>query len=225
MACKKWNRLNAEARAGDAEAQWQLGSWLEDGIADIRGAILARPDARRAVMWYRKSAIGGNSVGQVHLGVCLCVGRGVRRNNTEALLWFKRAYSQNDLCAAGNIASTYRDLGNNRRAIFWYQRAVALGDGDALVEVGCAYYKGIGVKRDPKHAVLCFRQAIKSKMITQAGRENAMFHLGFAFHEGRGVKKSDARAIRWFSKANQDGDHAEATQLIQTIRNEARLTT
>jgi TPR repeat protein len=171
----------------------------------------------------RKSAIGGNSAGQVHFGVCLCGGRGVRRNEAEALRWFKRAYSQNDLCAASNIASIYRDRGNNRRAIFWYRRAVALGDGDALVEVGRAYYNGVGVKRDPKRAVRCFRQAIKSKMITQAGREDAMFHLGVAFHEGRGVKKSDARAIRWLSKANQDGDHADASEVTETIMNEERL--
>jgi TPR repeat protein len=71
-------------------------------------------------------------------------------------------------------------LGNNRRAIFWYERAAARGDGDALVEVGCGYYSGLGVKCDPERAVRRFRQAIRSRFISQGGREEAMFQLGVA---------------------------------------------
>jgi TPR repeat protein len=65
--------------------------------------------------------------------------------------------------------------------------------------------------------VRCFRKAITSKYISQAGREDAMFHLGTAFHEGRGVKQSNALAIRWLSQANKDDDHAGARNLIEKI--------
>jgi hypothetical protein len=101
--------------------------------------------------------------------------------------------------------------------MFWYRRAVASGDADALVEVGRRYYAGVGVRHDPEHAVRCFRKAITSNNISQAGREDAMFHLGTAFHEGRGVKQSNARALKWLSRANRDDDHAEARNLIERI--------
>lgn len=86
--------------------------------------------------------------------------------------------------------------------MIWFQRAAASGDGDALVEVGRGYYAGVGVRRDPGHAVSCFRRAMRSNNISQAGREDAMFHLGTAFHEGRGLKQSDALAMKWLSQAN-----------------------
>lgn len=222
MTREQWNQLKNKAAGGDSEAQWEVGSWLEDGLVDSSGIVLAHRDARAAVRWYRKSATAGNAAGQTHLGVCLCVGRGVRRDDTEALRWFKRALRQGDWSAPNNIASVYRDRGNHCRAIFWYERAIACGDGDALVEVGCGYYTGIGVRHDPKQAIRCFRQAITSKNITQAGRENAMFHIGVAFHEGRGVKKSDAQAIKWLALANRDDDHAKARSLIEGIRRERR---
>jgi uncharacterized protein len=217
MTREQWNQLKTKAESGDSEAQWEVGSWLEDGLVDSSGVVLAHPDARAALRWYRKSAIAGNAAGQTHFGVCLCAGRGVRRDDTEALRWFKRALRQRDCSAPNNIARVYRDRGNNRRAIFWYQRAVVCGDGDALVEVGCGCYTGVGVRRDPRQAIRCFRKAITSKNITQAGREDAMFYIGVAFHEGRGVKKSDAQAIKWLARANHDDDHAEARSLIESI--------
>ena len=222
MTRQQWDHLKAKAEAGDPEAQWQVGSWFEDGLADRRGHILVRPDAQAAARWFRRSAGSGNAAGQIHLGVCLCAGRGIRRDDTEALRWFKRALRQGDPCAPNNIASLYRDRGNNRLAMFWYQRAVACGDADALVEVGRGYYGGVGVRGDAKHAVRCFRQAVAAKNITQAGREDAMFHIGLAFHEGRGVKKSNAQAVRWLARANRDADHAEARSLLGRIAKKSR---
>jgi TPR repeat protein len=224
MTREQWIRLRTKAIDGDSEAQWEVGSWLEDGLVNSRDIVLAHPNARAAVRWYRKSAVAGNAAGQIHLGVCLCAGRGVRRDETEALRWFKRALGQGDWSAPNNIASVYRDRGNHRRAILWYQRATARGDGDALVEVGCGYYTGVGVRRDPQQAIRYFRKAVTSKNISQAGREDAMFHIGVAFHEGRGVKKSDAQAIKWLALANRDDDHAKARGLLESIVRERRAT-
>jgi TPR repeat protein len=149
--------------------------------------------------------------------VCLCSGRGIRRDDAEALRWFKRALLQGDSNAANNIASVYADRGNNRRAIFWYRRAAGDGDGDALLEVGRRFYAGVGVRRDPEHAVSCFQKAIKSNNISQAGREDAMILLAAALYEGSGVKPSHARALNLLRQANKDDDHPQARDLIEKI--------
>lgn len=146
----------------------------------------------------------------------------MRRDDAEALRWYKRALRQGDTGAPNNIATVYRDRGDERRAVFWYRRAVTCGDRDALVEVGRRLSAGIGVRRDADEAVRHFRKAIASKNITQAGREGAMFHLGIACWEGRGVRHSPAQAIKWLSRSNQDGDRPEAEELIQQIYNERR---
>lgn len=48
MTRKQWNQVKARAEAGDSEAQWEVGSWLEDGLADPDGSVFVRPDARAA---------------------------------------------------------------------------------------------------------------------------------------------------------------------------------
>ncbi len=186
-------------------------------MADRAGSVFVRRNARAAVRWYRLSAAAGNSSAQINLGNLLSTsGRGIRRDDAEALLWYKRALRQGDTGAANNIATVYRDQGDHRRAMFWYLRAAA-AEGDAWVEVGVRYYQGIGVRRDALEAVRCYRKAIASKNITEAGRESAMFYLGVAFHEGGGVKQSDARALKWLRLANVDDDFAEARDLIERI--------
>jgi TPR repeat protein len=187
---------------------------------DSRGQLLVRPRPSSAVRWFRKSALAGNADGQNNLGVRLSRGYCVPRDEVEALHWFKCAFSQGYLLAAANIASVYKDWGNNRRAMFWYQRAAHRGDGEAWVEVGRGYYKGAGVRADPNRAVRYFRKAIASRNISQAGRENAMFHLGVAFYEGRGAIKSNALALKWLAKANTDDDHVEARKLIEKVSRE-----
>ena len=127
---------------------------------------------------------------------------------------------QGDFIAAHNIASIYRDRKDHRRALFWYERAAAAGDGDALVEVGIQYYTGQGARGNPKHAVRCFRKAIRSSSISQLGREVAMFRLGMAYREGRGVKQSNAQALEWLSTANRDDDFPAARTMIKTIKRE-----
>jgi len=225
MPLAKWNKLiadlTARAEANDAQAQWELGSLLDGGLLDRRGESFAvKPNQRVAIRWFRRSAQAGNASGQVSLGNYLAAGRATDRDEDEAILWYKRAVRQSDSSAAVNIACVYNDRQDQRRAFFWYQRAAAMDDGDALVEVGVRYYEGRGVMRDPKGAVGCFREAIQSGNISQAGREMAMFWLGRAYREGCGVSQSNTRAIEWLSKANCDDDIPAARRLINEIGRE-----
>lgn len=201
MTRRQWEtlttRLRQTAKAGNAEAQWELGSWLEDGLVDRRGRTLIPPDRRAAVRWYRRSAALGNSSAQTNLGVCLSYGWGVKRNDAEALVWFKRALSQTDPSGAAiNIACVYRDRGNNRRALHWYERGAQMGDGDALVEAGARYYAGHGAKSDASRALSCFRYAIHNRRLntSQLARENAMYYLARAAIDFLGAWRAQRRA-------------------------------
>jgi hypothetical protein len=209
MTLKAWNRLiaplNQKAEAGDPEAQWELGAWIEGGLVNRRGATLVPANPRAALRWFRRSAAGGCAFAQNHLGVYLSRGTCTRRHDTQALYWFKQAFRQGVSVAANNIASIYRDRQNHRRALFWYARAASGGDGDAWVEVGMRYYAGQGVRRNPRYAVACFRKVLRNGNVTQIGRETAMFRLGMAYREGQGVKQSDGTALKWFSMANRHG--------------------
>ena len=193
---KQWHELKRRAERGEAEAQWEVGSWYEDGVTLPDGSALVRRNSRAAVRWYRRGAEAGSASAQLNLGNCLSTGRGVRRDDTEALRWYRRALRQGSVSALNNIATIYCDRGDERRAMFWYRRAAACGDDDALVEIGRRLYTGLGVRTDAAEAILCFRSAISSKNITPAGREDAMLLLGEAYREGRGVKQASEQRTR-----------------------------
>ena len=222
MTRKQWTQLQARAEAGDSQAQWEVGSWLEDGLADPNGLILVNPDARAAARWFHRSANAGNPSGQIHLGVCLSTGRGVRRDGVEALRWFKRALLQalplrrTTLHACTGIGETIavRCSGTTVRS------PAAMGTHWWKWGAGTTEASVSGATR--KQGVDYFRKAIASNNITQAGREDAMVRLGAAFHEGRGVKQSNERAIKWLSQANKDEDHAEVRGLIERIAGGSR---
>jgi TPR repeat protein len=222
MTLHSWMRLLSKLRKkaedGDPEAQWELGSWLEDGFISRRGTVIVPADERMALHWFRLSASGGCSFGQLALGNYLSSGTCTKRDDVQALFWYKRALRGGCSIALNNIAVVYRNRGNHRRALFWYQRAAAARDGDALVEVGKQLYSGQGVRRDPARAVRYFRKAITSRHISQSGRELAMFHLGLAYHQGKGVTASNARALEWLARANHEDDLPAARALIKAIQ-------
>jgi hypothetical protein len=78
MTHKRWKQLKARAEAGDPEAQWEVGSWLEDGLADPKGFVFVHPDARAAARWFRRSAIAGPDVAYVAMMRKLFFGSSVR---------------------------------------------------------------------------------------------------------------------------------------------------
>jgi uncharacterized protein len=110
------------------------------------------------------------------LGYIYDTGRGAKRSSVKARGWYLRAFKaggSSAATAASNLATVYRDLGEARQELRWYERAAGLGDGDALVEIGIRYLAGKGVRRNPSIAVEHFRDAIRSKHITEASRDTA----------------------------------------------------
>ncbi len=211
-------KLKSKARGGDPEAEWEIGSYYYDGLEDNYGGCLLKKDIKKAVHWLRLSANHGNPSAQNHLGICLSNGEGVEKNEIEALYWTKKALKNGSVCAANNIATIYRDMGNNRRAFFWYRRAAESGDYDAYVEIGERYYKGTGVRKNYVAAVECYKKAIRATCICEDSREKAFFLLGTAFYEGKGVNHSLKKAKHFFQKANRDNDCPEAIIMLEQIK-------
>nr|AAK01327.1 unknown [uncultured bacterium HB1-37] len=118
----------------------------------------------------------GDETAFLMLGFIYDTGQGARRNLAKALQWYLRAYKVGGTTAAlaaSNLATICRDNGDWRQEFQWYVRAAKLGDGDSLVEVEIRYLAGKGVKRSPTMAVKHFKAAVRSKNITEAGRDTA----------------------------------------------------
>ena len=79
--------LVKKAEAGDAKAQYDLGSGycLGEGVTK---------DKKEAVKWFRMAAEQGNAKAQCALGVCYYGGDGVTKDYKEALKWLTKAAEQ-----------------------------------------------------------------------------------------------------------------------------------
>jgi len=85
-------RIEADARRGVPQAQYQLAKLYRDGIG-------RRKDRTQAVRWFRAAAEQGDPRAQRNLGSRYARGDGVPRSDKEALLWLSLA-SQHEIAAA-----------------------------------------------------------------------------------------------------------------------------
>ena len=213
----QWNKLLQRAERGDAEAEWEVGDCYREGCRDRQRRVIVGRSRRKALLWLRRAAEHGSSAAQNTLGVMLTNGHG-SKNIQEALSWLRKAFKSGHSIAAQNIAITYRENGDLRKAVEWFRKSAESSDGDALVLLGVHYYWGKGVSKQPVTALRCFRTAMKSKFICEAGKEDACFWLGLAYFEGKGVPMSLRRAIELFERANVDDDNPAARTMLEHAR-------
>jgi hypothetical protein len=137
--------LRKQADAGNANAQFNIGSMYENGSG-------VKQDYAEAAKWYRKAAERGDARAQYNLGILNQNGWGVPQNNTEAVKWYRKAAMQGASSAQYNLGFMYLNgqgiPQNYAEAAKWYRKAAEQGDVDATRILGLAYYLGKWVPQD-----------------------------------------------------------------------------
>ena len=83
------------------------------------------------------------------------------------------------------------------------------GELGAQVQLGDAYFRGKGVRRDYARAAIWYRKA------ADQGDADSQYMLGGLYHLGEGVQQDDAQAFAWSMKAAEQGQK-EAAFFIST---------
>jgi hypothetical protein len=139
------NTLRKQAEAGDAKAQFNIGSMYENGSG-------VKQDYAEAAKWYRKAAERGDARAQYNLGIMSQNGWGVPQNYTEAVKWYRKAAMQGAASAQYNLGFMYFNgqgvPQDYAEAGKWYRKAAEQGDVDATRILGLAYYLGKWVPKD-----------------------------------------------------------------------------
>lgn len=115
----QWHRLLIKAKAGDKDAQLELGSSYQHGVKNCRGKIIIHPSPQLAIHWYTLAAQQGDEFAQVVLGNLLSDRELVEPDTKAAIYWMKQAIRQGSATAAYNLGVIYRDLGKPGRAYRW----------------------------------------------------------------------------------------------------------
>jgi uncharacterized protein len=140
-----WRPADASAQADAAQAAYQKGSYA----AALKTAL--------------PLAEAGNAKAQSLVGVIHYRGRGVARNDTEAIKWFRQAAEQNDVNAQFYLGVMY-DAGHGvpqdgEEATKWYRLAAERGDAQSQYNLGLVFARGETGAQDNVAAHMWFNLA------------------------------------------------------------------
>ncbi len=137
--------LKTRAEAGDAQAQYDLGSRYIDGLSVAR-------DPKLATQWLEKAAAQGLAPAQYRLGSLYRDGKGLRNDSKLAYSWFKRSAEQGNARAMHNLAVVLAEGVNGTPdyagAAEWFQKGAEYGIKDSQFNVAILYARGLGVSQD-----------------------------------------------------------------------------
>ena len=141
----------------------------------------------------------GDAEAQNDLGKAYYEGKGVEKNFTEAVKWYKKAAYQGNAKAQEGLAICY-DNGNGveeniKEAVKWYTKAAEQGLPIAQCNLGVCYENGDGVEKNLEEAIKWYTKA------ADQGYAKAQYYLGKAYDKGEGVAKNDSEAMKWYLKA------------------------
>ena len=148
----------------------------------------------------------GDANAQFNLGMMYSSGRGVPRNDVEAVKWFRKAAEQNNVQAQltlGNMYSSGRGVPrNDAEAVKWLRKAAKQNNVQAQLTLGIMYSTECGVPRNDAEAVKWFRKA------AEQNDAQAQCLLGGMYLNGKGVPRNKVTAYKWLNLAAMQNETA-----------------
>jgi hypothetical protein len=180
-------------------------------------AMAAAEQEDPEVARYRLAANQGDASAQDSLGVCYANGRGVPKDEVEAVRWFRLAADQGDDNAQHSLGECYvngRGVPKDEvEAVRWYRLAANQGYQVAQDSLGVCYAFGKGVPKDEVEAVRWYRLAANQ------GHYVAQHSLGECYADGEGVPKDEVEAVRWYRLAADQGYQVAQYELGECYAN------
>lgn len=157
------------AAQGDAAAQYQLGQAYRDGKG-------VKKNLAEAASWFAIAAGNGEAGAAMDLARAYEQGAGVKRNLDQAAQWWFRAGVLGDESAKKRfldlfLAGETDRIGGPTGAV-WLESIAATGDEDAILALGEAYEKGLGISADLGKARHWYQEA------AYGNNAEAKFRLG-----------------------------------------------
>jgi TPR repeat protein len=189
-AISAWTVEAAPAATSEAAAAW---------------SAYDRGDYGAAAPSLRGLAEAGDGEAQAAMGWMYEKGLGVKADGEAAWGWRRRAAQSGEARAQYAYATNGFSLQMISRAesLKWLRKSAGQGYARAQFELGKAYARGLGLKRDDVQAVALFTKAAGQ------GYPRAQVALGRMYESGRAVEPSMSIARNWYLRAAQQGD-AEA---------------
>lgn len=195
-ATTKPSRDSEVVAAPDCSALARSGAWAE--------ALPACTEAANA----------GNAVAMRILGGMYDRGTGMKADEAQAFIWYKRA-APNDAEAQFELARFYelgRGTPQDKKAnILALRGAASKGHQQATLTLASRLENGAGMDRDYNEAAIWYQRA------AERGSANAMLKLADWAGRGRGIAKDPAAELGWYIKAADAGARDGAWQAARML--------
>ncbi len=208
---KSGSELNAKALRDEAEAKLtddqkaRAAKRLQETLNPAEQAKLAADDAAVAqarnaadqkIAQLKTKAEQGDLQSMVGIGDVYEKGEGIRKDDVEAMNWYRKAadlgYAPAELTVGGLYWS---GMGVNRdllEALKWERKAADQGYIPALKAVGYAFERGDGVSADRDEAIRWYRNA------ADRGDQESQWKLGHLYENPSGKEKNWPEAYFWY---------------------------
>ena len=159
----------------------------------------------------KRGAEANDAAAQNSFGFLYDNGRGVPKDDAEAIKWYRKAAEQGNAAGQCNLGAMYENgrgvVKDDAEAVKWYRLSADQGVAVAQYSLGMMYANGQGVTKDDAEAVRWYRKA------ADQGVSVAQALLGSMYITGRGVLNDDAEAVKWYRKAAEQGLRSAQTTL------------
>jgi len=185
------------AARGDERAEYYFGVMIDNGWGISK-------NASSAVNWIRRAANKDYLPALSYMGYAVSTGHGTgRKNQPEALKWYRKAAKMGDPVAQNNLATMLRKGIAHKKdynlAAQWFLQAATQGNARAQYNLGNMYQRGQGVKVNYSEALRWYNYAAAQ------GDIYAAHALGDVYYKGLGVKKNSVTALYWYKRAAKKG--------------------
>tara|TARA_R110000796_G_scaffold65870_3_gene151900 strand:- start:21 stop:1076 length:1056 start_codon:yes stop_codon:yes gene_type:complete len=146
----------------------------------------------------------GDADAQSNLGFIYRYGKkGVLKNTTEAIKWYRLSAEQGDADAQSNLGDMYNQgegvLKDYAKAVKWYRLSAEQGHSYAQYSLGNMYNYGNGVLKDYIETLKWYR------LSAEQGNSLAQNGLGLMYEEGNGVLQDNLTAHMWYNISSANG--------------------
>lgn len=161
-------------------------------------------DFTTAFKEWKPYADKGNSGAQYSIGLLYRDGKGVQKDDKEALAFFQKAAEQGH-ADAQLLVGTYYAAGrivahDDKKSAFWFRKAAEQGLVKAQYLLAGYYINGMGVPQNDAEGAAWYRKA------AEQGDVPSETALGQMYASGRGLDRDFQQAAMWYRKAAEQGN-------------------
>ncbi|MFZ4682530.1 MAG: protein kinase domain-containing protein [Terrimicrobiaceae bacterium] len=200
-ASLKW--FAAAAAQGQTEAMTKAGLMMANGLGN------QAPDFSAAVAWFQQGSAAGDTDAMTSLADCLLYGKGIAKNEVQALELLRTAAAFHHENAM-NILGDLLKKGipgvlepDPKEAVRLFAEAAKMGFLDAQANLGVMYVNGLGgVKTDRPKAFALWKEG------AELGNAMSMYFYAMALEGGLVTPPDPAGAKKWYVESARRGNPA-----------------